>query len=157
MGNEALERVSHHPYLGVEITDNLKWSHHINNIVGKANKVLWFLRRNLSRCPKSIKQQFYMALVRPHLEYACAVWNPHIKADIQKIEMVQRRAARFISNNYNRSDGAVTSILNNLNLSSLEERRKNIRLTIMYKINSGDIAIPVPTYITRQSANFGNF
>ena len=28
----------------------------------------------------------YIALVRPHLEYACAVWDTHVTSDIQKIE-----------------------------------------------------------------------
>jgi len=151
MGNEYLECVSHHPYLGVEITHNLKWSLHINNVVTKANRALWFIRRNLHRCSKIIKQQMYIAFVRPQLEYACAVWDTHIKSDIQKLEMVQRRAARFVVNNYNRSEGTVTSILNELNWPSLQERRKNIRLAIMYKIHVNDIAIPIPDYIQRQA------
>jgi hypothetical protein len=56
----------------------------------------------------------YIALVRPHLGYACAVWDTHVTSDIQKIEMVQRRAARFVVNNYSRLDGTVTNILNDL-------------------------------------------
>ena len=123
----------------------------INNIVAKANRVLWFIRRNLNRCSKTIKQQMYMALVRPHLEYACAVWDPHVETDINKIEMVQRRAARFVANNYSRAEGSVTSILNDMNWSSLEERRNNTRLTIMYKIHNNDITIPIPQYIRRQN------
>ena len=151
MGNEILECVTHHAYLGVEISHNLKWSLHINNIVAKANRALWFIRRNLHRCPKSIKQQMYMALVRPHLEFACAVWDPYTTSDIQKIEMVQRRAARFVVSNYNRTEGTVTSILNDLNWPTLQERRKNIRLATMYKIQSEDIAIHIPDYIHRQT------
>ena len=71
MGTDVLETVSHHPYLGVELSSNLKWTHHINIIAARANKALWFIRRNLWRCPKSVKQQMYFALVRPHLEVAC--------------------------------------------------------------------------------------
>ena len=78
MVNEYLDHVSHHPYLGVEITHNLKWSLHINDVVAKANRVLWFIRRNLHRCSKTIKQQMYIALVRPHLEYAGAVWDTYV-------------------------------------------------------------------------------
>ena len=152
MGNKSLECVSHHPYLGVEITHNLKWSIHINDIVAKANRALWFIRRNLHRCSKAIKEKMYIALVRPHLEYACAVWDPHVTSDIQKIEMVQRRAARFVANEYSRLDGTVTNILRDLDWSTLQERRKNTRLTIMSKIHANDIAIPIPEYIKRQTA-----
>ena len=31
-----LESVSHHPYLGIELSSNLNWSFHAENIVGKA-------------------------------------------------------------------------------------------------------------------------
>ena len=91
----------------------------------------------------------YKALVRPHLETASAVWDPHVKSDIYKIEMVQRRAARFVTNNYRRTEGTVTGILNNLKWESLQDQRKNKRLAIMHKIHSNDIAIPIPDYVER--------
>ena len=56
----------------------------------------------------------YIALVRPHLEYACAVWDTQVTSDIQKIEMVQCRAARFVVRNYSREEGTLTNILNEL-------------------------------------------
>ena len=40
MGTDELETVSHHPYLGVELSSNLKWTHHINIIAARANKAL---------------------------------------------------------------------------------------------------------------------
>jgi hypothetical protein len=67
--------------MGVTISDDLKWESHINNICGKANKTLGFLRRNL----KIVKAQACKSLVRPSLEYACSVWDPHLKSDINKI------------------------------------------------------------------------
>ena len=38
MADDNLEIVSHHPYLGIELTQNLKWSLHINNIVQRQIK-----------------------------------------------------------------------------------------------------------------------
>ena len=153
MNNDDLNSVKHHPYLGIELTHNLKWTNHINNITLKANKALWFIRRNLWRCPASIKQQMYFALVRPILEYASVIWDPHTSADIQKVEMVQRRAARFVNNNYKKSEGTVTDLLTKMNWQTLEQRRKNARLIILFKIQNQDIAVPIPDYIQRPKAS----
>ena len=49
--------------------------------------------------------------IRPHLEYACSVWDPHTKKNIQSIEKVQRRAARFVKKCNQRTPGTVTSLL----------------------------------------------
>ena len=43
----VLENVDSIKYLGVTITNDLKWNTHINNICTKANRTLGFLRRNL--------------------------------------------------------------------------------------------------------------
>jgi hypothetical protein len=150
MSSDQLEAVSHYPYLGVELTYNLKWSIHINNITAKANRALWFLRRNLWRCPAVIKQQMYFSLVRPLLEYASSVWDPHITSDIQKIEMVQRRAARFVTRNYSKIPGSMTDILHQLQWPTLEQRRIESRLTVMFKIQHELIAIPIPDYVKKQ-------
>ena len=44
----------------------------------------------------------YKALVKPVLDYAATVWSPYTQKDIDMVEQVQRRAARFIFNNYSR-------------------------------------------------------
>lgn len=71
-----LTRVSSAKYLGVTITDDLKWDTHINNICDKANRTLGFLRRNLNIGSTAIKQQAYFSLVRPLVEYSSTVWDP---------------------------------------------------------------------------------
>ena len=123
----------------------------------RANKALWFIRINLWRCPKSVKQQMYFALVRPHLEFTCAVWDPYTTSDIQKLEGIQRRTAWFVAKDYRRTDGMVTNILQELQWPSLEQRRQQIRLSIMYKIHHQAIAIPIPDYIHRQTAQTGQY
>ena len=42
-----------------------------------------------------IREMAYQSLVRPQLEYSASVWDLHVKEQIKKIEMVQRRAARW--------------------------------------------------------------
>jgi len=44
----------------------------------------------------------YFTYIRPILEYASVVWSPFIKTNIDKIEMVQHKAAIFVLNDYHR-------------------------------------------------------
>ena len=39
----------------------------------------------------------YCSLVRPLLEYASETWYPYTKRNLDKLEAVQRRAARWIT------------------------------------------------------------
>ena len=84
-------------YLGLTVTEDLKWDTHIQNICVKANQTIGFLRRNLNIGAVSIKQQAYLSLVRPIVEYASTVWDPYTDKNIDKLEMVQRRAAKICS------------------------------------------------------------
>ena len=54
----VLENVESIKYLGVTITNDLKWNTHISNVCTKANRTLGFLRRNLYSCPQDVKEAF---------------------------------------------------------------------------------------------------
>jgi predicted YcjX-like family ATPase len=71
---------------------------------------------------------------------------PHTKDAINKIEMVQRRAARYVTNRY-RNTSSVTYMLGDLEWDTLETRRKKIRLTMMYKIINNLIDIRAEEYL----------
>ena len=53
----------------------------------RASKMLGFLRRNLKIGSRKVKERAYKARMRPILEYASSVWDPHTKKSISKIEM----------------------------------------------------------------------
>ena len=146
-----LERVEHYPYLGVEISRDLSWTNHVKKVTSKANRALGFVRRNLSSCPRPVKVQMYQALVRPHLEYAATAWDPYHMNNINSLEMVQRRSARFVTGNYNRTPGTVTRILSDLQWPTLQRRRQDARLYLLYRSIQGNIAVSLPSYITKQT------
>ncbi|XP_072040272.1 uncharacterized protein [Amphiura filiformis] len=131
----------------------MKWNTHIDATTAKANSMLGFLRRNLGSAPKRVKLQAYQCLVRPHLDYCGSVWDPFTATNKHKIEMVQRRAARFITNNYSWDNTtSVTALLQQLGLPTLEERRYIQRLTNFHKIINSqmDVKLP-PEIVTRKS------
>jgi hypothetical protein len=131
----TLEVVKASKHLGVTITNDLSWDRHIDNVAAKGNRTLGFIRRNLRECIKQVRETSYLTIIRPTLEYAAMVWDPTTQTLIQTLENVQRRAARFVINDYtNRTPGCVTSMLTSLEWQTLEQRRRISRLVMMYKI-----------------------
>ena len=92
------------------------------------------------------------------MEYATAVWDPYRQEQIDSIEVVQRRAARFIKRDYKRTS-SVTEMLQSLDLDLLEDRRKAHRLNIFYLAVNNSIALPIPDYFSpkqRFTRSFSN-
>ena len=148
-----LKHVSNHHYLGVELSDSLTFSSDIANIVSSVCQKIVFLRRNLKRCPRDVKGLDYYALVRSRLEYCCAIWDPHQVGYIDRLEGVQRNAARFVCNEYRRGPGiSVTALLQQLQWPSLADRRLIARLTLFYNAHTGKINIPLCNIVDRSDS-----
>ena len=76
---------------------DLSWSVHVAAICSKVRRVLGILYLQFySNSTCAVLLQLYLPLVRPHLEYAAAVWSPHLKRDIALIEGVQKFALRMV-------------------------------------------------------------
>ena len=146
----VLQNEDYTRYLGVELQSNLSWNRHIDQTVKKANSMLGFLRRNLRVSNESTKTSAYRSMVRPLLEYCSTVWSPYTQEHIQKIEMVQRRAARYVTNRYHITS-SVTSMLGYLEWETLESRRTKNQLVMFFKIIHGLIDIPTERYLTPAS------
>ena len=99
----------------------------------EANRTRAFIARNIHSCPKKVKAACYTTLVRPMMEYATTAWVPQTVENCNKLEQVQRRAARFACHRYERA-ASVTAMMNDLKWESLETRRNNQRLTTFYRM-----------------------
>ena len=81
--------------MSLYIYSGLTWKSHIDRTTGNANKTLGFLKCNIKTKMPRIRETAYNTLVRPELEYASSVSDPHTKDKVNQIEMVQRRPARW--------------------------------------------------------------
>ena len=144
----VLATVTQAKYLGVTITNNLNWEQHVENFTKSANKALGFLRRNLRIYSVKAKEQAYLTCVRPILEYSCTVWDPYRIYQQRQLEMVQRRAARFVCNHY-RQTSSVTNIMAGFDWEHLLNRRRAFRMFMFFfKMHSGIVAIHPTLYLT---------
>ena len=132
LNEHSITRVETIKYLGVLISSNLKWETHINAIVNKAMRTLGLLKHTLFHADKKTKLIAYKTLCRPLLEYASASWDPYLVKDIDALEMVQRRAVRFISEL--KGIVSISDETDKLDLDTLECRRKDFRISTMLKL-----------------------
>ena len=102
-------------------------------MTNKANSKLSFLHRNLKGCPEKLKQTAYISLIGFIMEYVATVWDPY---NSEKIEMMQRRAARFVKSRYTRYS-SVSDMLDVLGWPPLSQRRQEARLILFYIIING--------------------
>ena len=139
-----LQVVDKHHYSGIPIDSKLSWTPHINSLCSKANRLLGFLRRALHHCPPHLREHAYKQIVLPSIEYCSSIWDPHQQTLIHKLEMIQHCVARFVLNRPWRRNcrDSVTNMLLTLKWPSLEERRKQSRLTLLFKFINNLIYIP---------------
>ena len=98
---QAIPKLNSHRDLGVILSDDLSWKNHYTYILSKAYKILGLIRRTFkSSHSLSIKTKLYMTLVRSILTYCSPVWRPYLLNDINSLERLQRRATKYILNNY---------------------------------------------------------
>ena len=160
LDNTILDRVSSCIYLGVTVSNTLSWSEQISTGAKKANSRLGFLCWNLKGYPLQLRRTGYILLIWSLTEYGAALWDPHLKKDINQLEVVQRRASHWIKNVYGWCS-SVTDMLEQLGLESLESRRRDQWLILMYKvmheligIASEDLALEKANGRTRAAHKF---
>ena len=114
--------------------NKLTFDDHISTQVNKASRVMGVIRRSYTHLDAHNFKLLFKALVRPHLEYAHAVWNPHLRRHIDALEKVQRRATRQIPGFAHLT---YPQRLERLNLPTLAFRRLRGDVIEAYKILSG--------------------
>ena len=86
VNSQPLERVYSYKHLGIQLTSDLSWSAHISTLCSKARQQIGMLYHKVYRY--SDVKRIYVAFIRPNLEYATAVWDPHLFKDIQKLSIL---------------------------------------------------------------------
>ncbi len=77
----------------------------------------------------------YFALIQPHFDYCCFVWDGLGETLSTKIQKLQNRAVRVITRSS--YDTSASVLLNPLQLDNLSLRRKKVKTSLMFKILKG--------------------
>ena len=129
-----LDQTSVEKDLGVLVDSQLKFRQQAALATSKANRILGLIRHSFAHLDKRSVPLLFRTLVRPHLEYANAIWGPFNKADIKLVERVQHRATRLIPSMRHLP---YEQRLRALKLPSLQYRRRRGTMITMYNIMHG--------------------
>ena len=136
VSGQVLEKVESYKYLGVVINSTLTWSNHISRVCSRARQQLGLLYRQFyGDSSTSTLKALYITQVRPHLEYAIPVWDPHLSKDVDALESVQRFASKVCTKKWR--DVSYEERLKMLNIDTLQSRRSQLKLCYLYKILNG--------------------
>ena len=125
LNDYSSQYVGTNSYMSVTLSEDLTFDAHVGKITKKGCRMLDFIQRSLKGSPSRLKELAYLTLVRSGLEYASVVWDPLLQREIDRVEKIQRRAARFVTNNYRRESGLTsTQLIDSLDWDSLQERHK---------------------------------
>ena len=97
MGDAVLGRTTQEKDLGVTFSADMKVSEQCGISASKGNNFVRLIRRTIMYKEKQLIVPLYKAIVSPHLEYCIQAWRPYRKKDIDKLERIQRRATKMIS------------------------------------------------------------
>jgi Reverse transcriptase (RNA-dependent DNA polymerase)/Endonuclease-reverse transcriptase len=143
IGSDKLTRVCAIKDLGVIVSSDFSYSKHIDSIKPKAYRLLGLLRRNcLPEFKKATNRALYISLVRPQVEYASVIWNPHHITKVQGIERVQMRFIKLMGEQFDNivyhRDNYLKLCSENL-LTPLTTRRRNMDMVFLHKLVNGEI------------------
>ena len=134
MDETRLKTVEREKDLGLIFDNTLSFEDHINSKVSKSNSLVGMLRRSFVHFDKEMFKQLFVSIVRPHIEYGAAVWNPSSKKMITSIENVQRRASKLVPG---LGDKTYKERLKSMKLPTLQYRRYRGDMIETYKLAHG--------------------
>ena len=104
ISNVPIQALTTHRDLGIVMSADMSWSAQLKQITARAYKTLGLIRRCFSTALcTSAKKNLYLSLVRSQLSYGSQIWRPHLIKDILELEHIQRRATKYILDDFHSS------------------------------------------------------
>lgn len=130
--NIRIYPVEGHKHLGVTLSDDVKWSKHIDIIIARATKQVAVLRKLKFIVSRNFLENIYITFIRPLLEYCCEVWDNCSITDSNRLEKVQLEAGRIATGLTLFS--SINSIYQETGWEKLSIRREKRKLSLFYNI-----------------------
>ena len=117
--------------LGINIGQNLSWSKHVNEIAKTISSGIGALKRLRSFISEVTAILLYRALIEPHFDYCCPVWDGLSNELADKLQKLQNRAIRVITKSDYHS--SATALRTRLGWDDPSIRRMKFKAKLMFK------------------------
>ena len=103
--------------LGIDIDDRLTFDGHVSNMCIKAGRQLNALQRLKGSLDKNSRMAIYTSFIMSDFNYCPLVWMFTSKTSLSKLENIQKRALRFVLDDY---QSGYTELLQNANVPGIK-------------------------------------
>ena len=139
MNDTAIPRVQRHVHLGITITSDLRLNDHVATVLKKVAPALHLsltlAYRHQPVVPPAVIRKFYVAFIRPRMEYCNAVWCVASARSLKSLEKAQLKVARAIVHSQRGQPGP--EVLSECNLPTLAWRGRVHCLCLLYILYKG--------------------
>ena len=137
LANNTLQSKSTIKDLGIYISHDLKWATHINYIYNNASQISYQIVKTFKSKNIWTYKKLLLTYIRPKVEYNTPIWSPYLLKDILRIERVQRRYTKQIFRRCGIPFVSYDDRLEKLGIKSLQYRRIEFDIIMLYKIMHG--------------------
>ena len=131
-GDSILKQQRHFKYLGVVVDESLSWNNHVSYVASRVYPKLKLLGRISSFLSPEILLKIYKTTNLPIWNYGCIVWGFCSKKNSDFLERLQNKAMQIILRTNHLA--CTQSMRERLGLLTLSNRRRYLRLQLVYKI-----------------------
>ena len=132
-------------YLGVTISKDLTWNHHIANVCKKLGHGIQLIRKLKQILPLNDLITLYKTVIQPHIDYCLTVWGYAPACQLNRVQRLQNKMFRMMTGNYDWNT-SISGILKDFNIPNISQRRDYFNGVQMYRSLHGTL----PDYMSDQ-------
>lgn len=96
--NTSISAVNKQKLLGIYIDEHLTWNQHIDYLCSTISSRISLLKQLSNYVPNNIQKIYYQGYILPLIDYGSVIWGSTFNNNIERLNKLQKRAARIILN-----------------------------------------------------------
>ena len=143
LDGQLIENKKDFKYLGLNIDSFLNFELMVNNVCSRLRSRVSMIQRVRFFLPSSCLHTLYFSFIQPYIDYCILVWGFSSKTNISKVQRLQNRVARIVSQCFDFNVSSL-EIIKSLRWQNVTERRDFLRSILMHKCLYGH----APSYLS---------